>query len=152
MKEYYIYEMHELLSPTGKPYIGSSCDFYFRACNHKSKLKLDKRPKLFIIDGPYYTRTEAKRAEQPFRIANGWPDEREANSRGGKIGGPISSKRNKENGTGFCVMSEETKFDARSKAGKGKIWINDGTTNKRINPDELEKYHQLGFSQGQVRK
>jgi hypothetical protein len=93
MKEYYVYEMHEVTSPTGKPYVGSSYRLKKRADQHKFNFKLDHKPELIIVDGPYYTRTEAKRAEQPYRIANGWKSENEISREGGKTSGKIAVKR-----------------------------------------------------------
>jgi hypothetical protein len=110
MKQWYVYEMHEVLSPTGKPYVGSSCNFYGRATMHKSQYKLSTRPELIPIDGPYYSRKEAWHAEQPYRVANGWPDEREASSRAGK--------KTFEHGNGLFAMSSEKKIEASSNGGK----------------------------------
>jgi hypothetical protein len=171
MKEYYVYEMHEVLSPTGKPYIGNSCNFYGRAIKHKCDYKLEKRPELIPIAGPYYSKKEAWHVEQPYRVANGWPDERETATKTGKRnvengkgwfgmtkeaksersirGGSKTGKKHAENGTGIFGMSEEDKYK-RNSNGKGRIWITDGTTNKRIYPNEFEKYQQLGFYLGKV--
>jgi hypothetical protein len=133
MKEYYVYEMHEVLSQTGKPYVGSSKNFYGRARWHKWNHKLDKRPELIIIDGPYYSREEAKAAEQPYRVANGWKDEndifreaktKENQSKNGSIGAAIVGKM---------------------------LWINNGIQNKRIDPSLLQDYLDIGYHKGQLR-
>jgi hypothetical protein len=51
MDIWYVYEMKEVLSPTGKSYIGSSKNFYGRAVKHKCDYKLEKRPELIPIAG-----------------------------------------------------------------------------------------------------
>jgi hypothetical protein len=68
-------------------------------------------------------------------------------SSGGKKGGPIGGKIAVESGQLASIRSRQS----QSKAGKGKIWINDGIKNKRIYPNELEKYQQLGFFRGRIR-
>lgn len=155
--------MKEVLSPTGKPYVGSSKNFNGRAVKHKCDYKLEKRPELIPIAGPYYSRKEAWHAEQPYRVANGWPSEREANSRSGKIGGNkcvesgqhkqyciaggiAGGKSNVKNGTGFC------NFEARSKACKGKIWINDGMITKKVYPKDFDKWFTNGWSRGRLKR
>jgi hypothetical protein len=143
MDIWYVYEMRSVLSPTGKPYIGSSKDFYGRKYYHKFKFKLNHIPELIPIAGPYYTRKEARRAEQPFRVENGWPHENEACIKGGKNSN--GGKINVENGSGFC------NFEARSKAGKGKIWINNGIKNKLIYPKEFDQWFSKGYNKGMLK-
>jgi len=64
------------------------------------------------------------------------------------------------------VRSEETKakirekrkyqvlpqshYDNMSKVMKNKIWINDGTVNKRIDKEKLEEFKLLGFMEGRL--
>lgn len=43
--------------------------------------------------------------------------------------------------------------EARAKTGlvaKGKIWVTDGVTNKRILPDQIEDFLQIGFRRGKI--
>lgn len=145
-KEWYIYEMKEVLSPTGKPYVGSTCNLYNRTAKHKHIHRFNKTPELIVIDGPYFTRKEARTVEQPYRVANGWPHENEQLYKNGKKNGKNQGKKNAENRIGVC------NFQSQSKGGKGKIWINDGNINKRILPEHLDEWSQKGFIKGNIQK
>ncbi len=101
MKEYYIYEMHEVLSPIGLPYIGCTYDLHRRSIQHKSKRRLVIKPNLIPILGPFSDRLIAKKIENDLREKNGWLREgafggmggdKESHAIGGSIGGKTSSQ------------------------------------------------------------
>ena len=151
MKEYYVYEMHEVLSPTGKPYVGSSCNFYGRITKHKHQYKLDHRPELIIIDGPYYTRKEARTAEQPYRVANGWRDENDVLREAAKI----IRKINVESGKFAKIKTKEnqSKNGSIGAAIVGKmLWVNKYGKNKRVDPLLLQDYLDSGYIRGMYKK
>jgi len=49
------------------------------------------------------------------------------------------------------IFSEDHKNNI-SKANKGRIAINDGKNNKAIYPDEIDKYVELGFVRGKIKR
>ena len=154
-KVWYIYEMHEVLSPTGKPYIGSSADFCGRAKNHKAKYKLSKKPELLKIAGPFATRKEARAAEQPYRIANGWNHENDGNSKAGKIGGKITGDKHIESGHWQSLTTKEAKIKGGKVGGKitGKwLWINNGVINKKVDPLLLQQKLDEGWIRGMLKR
>jgi hypothetical protein len=72
----------------------------------------------------------------------------ENNRRRASSGGKIGGKNSSPNGGKAAAL-----VGAQSKGGKkmkGKICITDGTNNKKIYPDEFEKYQQLGFYRGMI--
>jgi predicted GIY-YIG superfamily endonuclease len=160
-KVWYIYEMHEVLSSTGKPYVGSSADLYRRKYNHRTKYKLGRTPELIVIDGPYYSRKEARRAEQPYRIANGWHHENEGNGRGGKKNvesGHIQAL-GREQGKKHVESGHLARVRNPSKAGKiggpigGKmLWVNKDGKNTRVDPLLLQNYLDQGWIRGMLTK
>jgi hypothetical protein len=147
--------MDAVLSPTGKPYIGSSADFYGRAKNHKAKYKLSKKPELNKIDGPYYTRKEARKAEQPYRIANGWKSEDELNGEAGKVGGKITGNKHIQSGHWQSLTTKESKSKGGKVGGKitGKwLWINNVVINKKVDPLLLQYYLDQGWIRGMLKR
>jgi hypothetical protein len=72
-------------------------------------------------------------------------------------GGNITGHIHKENSTGIFAMSKEKKKGSQSRGGitsgknmKGKVWINDGITNKRVPPEHLDEWLQKGFNRGNI--
>jgi hypothetical protein len=99
------------------------------------------------------------------------------NSKGGETGGNICKEKgigifgmseedkfnHRSQGGNTCVkeekgiwsLSKETRFEINSRVGKmmlGKRWINNGTINKIVNPEELEYYYSQGFVNGRFKK
>jgi predicted GIY-YIG superfamily endonuclease len=137
-KLYYIYEMREVLSPIGKPYIGCTEDPFKRARDHKYNHNLETIPELLFV-AMFTDKKEARAYENDQREANGW--ERE-----GAIAGKKASITNVRSG-------QFREFVVAGGMVGGKIvgnmnWINDGTINKRIQPELLKQYLADGWKAG----
>lgn len=53
-------------------------------------------------------------------------------------------KRGDKNVRYGCKHTEETK-ELIGKNSKGRVWVNNGVSNKFIRPEEIETYKSLGF-------
>lgn len=151
MKEviYTVYYLEEVLSPIGKPYVGVSKDLINRAKHHRYHFKLDNIPTLIPIK-TFYDKTESRKFENIKRVENGWQKESHIN---GKNVGNISGPRHKENKTGIFGLSEEEKLKNQSEGGKkmkGKVWINNGSNNKRVLQERLKEFYDQGYVNGRL--
>jgi len=156
-KEWNVYEMHEVLSPTGKPYIGSSCNFYVRISKHKHEYKLSQRPELIIIAGPFSTKKEARRVENEYRVANGWCHENEYCRQGGKAAAKsmteeqLFNRASKGGKTSSEAMTPEQRSNRSSMACQGKKWINNGIEEKKFYPEFLQEWFNKGYELGRLK-
>ena len=146
-KIWYVYEMHEVLSPTGKPYIGVSADLKTRKYGHRKVYKLDHTPELIAIDGPYYTSKEARAVEQHYRLANGWLIEGYIQGKIATENGQIQAlaKKNIENGLHYIASVNGGKITGKM------LWVNKDGKNKRVKPSLLKDYLDRGFKRGQIK-
>ena len=139
MQEWNVYEMKEVLSPTGKPYIGSTeMTLRERAYGHKYHFNLNEIPELVYVAGPFATKKEARRIENEYRVANGWTRENEHFIDIGKA--------HVESGHLQSISSKG------GKVGGKMLWINKDGKNTRVHPDLLQQKLDEGWVKGVHKK